>query len=100
MDRFLPQLAVSCTVAMAAAAIGQCGVPHALDACVELQPAEVRAKLFVLNPLLGGAELQRRVERVQQLPWQHSLDGARDEALRRGRPLLWVQSLGDLEGFA
>jgi hypothetical protein len=100
MQRLLPQLALSCTVAMTGTATGQSGVPHALDACAELQPAEAQAKLFVLHPVLGGAELQRRVERVQQLPWQRTLAEARGEALRRGRPVLWLQSLGDLEGFA
>jgi len=93
------QLTALC--ALATAASGQSGVPLAMDACTELRPAEAQAKAFVLHPLLRGAELQRRIERsMRELAWQPTLAAARTEALRRSRPILWLQALGELEGFA
>lgn len=95
------QWSALCAMALAGAAAGQSGVPWAMDACMELRPAEAQAKAFVLHPLLRGAELQRRVERAtQELVWQPTLAAARAEALRRGRPILWLQALGELDGFA
>jgi len=92
-------LAVSCT-ALLATANAQSGVPLALEPCVELTPAIARAKSFVLHPVLTGAAMHEHVERALQLPWQRTLDAAQAEARRRDRPILWVQALGDLEGFA
>ena len=100
MGRKLSSLPVLCA-ALCATAGAQSGVPRAMDACSVLTPAEAEVKAFVLHPVLGGAELQRRIERVLQvLSWQRTLADARAEAQRRSRPILWVQSLGDLEGFA
>lgn len=52
------------------------------------------------GPQVSGRDLARRVEAVTQLEWLDSLDEARLESAATGKPVLWLQGLGDLDGFA
>ena len=52
------------------------------------------------GPQIGGKDLKKAVAKVQTLQWHESLPEARALAAATGKPILWLQALGDLEGFA
>lgn len=63
-------------------------------------PAAASAHEF-LNRRVGGRDLKSAVDRVLKgLDWKHDLLDARAAAVARGVPILWIQSLGDIGGFA
>lgn len=48
---------------------------------------------------LKGSQLKKAVDRVaKELNWHKHLSNARLEAVKSGKPILWVQMLGDLTG--
>jgi hypothetical protein len=47
-----------------------------------------------------GDELKKAVKEVKALGWHKSLGTAREEARSSGKPILLLQTLGDLTGFA
>jgi hypothetical protein len=47
-----------------------------------------------------GDELEKAVKEVKALGWHKSLGTAREEARSSGKPILLLQTLGDLTGFA
>ncbi len=47
-----------------------------------------------------GRDLKKSVERVVKLGWRKSLGEARAHSAATGKPILWVQSLGEIGGFA
>lgn len=47
-----------------------------------------------------GKDLAANVKKVKALEWGKSLDKVSAEARRSGKPILWLQTLGDLTGFA
>lgn len=49
---------------------------------------------------LAGKELTRAIQQVTQLPWFDDLAAARLESAATGKPVLWLQALGDIDGFA
>jgi hypothetical protein len=57
------------------------------------QPDTVGAKV-------SGKELKKAVARVRTLQWHRSLVDAKAMAAATGKPILLLQALGDLEGFA
>jgi len=52
------------------------------------------------GPKLEGKELARAIAKVTALKWFDDLGEARLESAATGKPILWLQSLGDLDGFA
>jgi hypothetical protein len=52
------------------------------------------------GPQLAGKELARSIARVTALSWFDDLDEARLESAATGKPILWLQALGDIDGFA
>ena len=47
-----------------------------------------------------GEQVEKNVQRMlDELRWHKSLTGALQAGGRKGRPILWVQALGDLDGF-
>lgn len=56
-------------------------------------PATVGAKVH-------GKDLAKAVKQVKKLTWHDRLDEACTEALQEGKPVLWIQGLGELDGFA
>lgn len=52
------------------------------------------------GPQIGGKDLKKAVAKVKALQWHESLPEARALAAATGKPILWLQALGDLEGFA
>ena len=48
---------------------------------------------------LQGKELRAAVKKVAALPWL-KLEKAKDVSRRTGRPILLLQTLGDIDGFA
>lgn len=49
---------------------------------------------------LAGKDLKRAVKQVAALHWHDDLTEARAESAATGKPILWLQALGDLEGPA
>lgn len=54
----------------------------------------------VAGPKVIGKELKKAVAAVKTLKWFESLKAARDHAGALDRPILWVQALGEVDGFA
>jgi hypothetical protein len=55
----------------------------------------------IAGPKLVGRELKRAVASVASLKWLHSLRAARESAGASGKPVLWLQALGEkIDGFA
>lgn len=71
----------------AAPSMPGCGAP------VDLDPS-------TRGEQLAGKDLARAIATVTSLPWFDDLDAARLESAATGKPILWLQALGDLEGFA
>lgn len=59
-----------------------------------LQPVETK------GVAVAGKALKRAVAAVNKLSWHDSLAEARVQGGAHGKPILLLQSLGDLEGFA
>lgn len=53
-----------------------------------------------VGPKVRGKDLSKAVKMVGKLAWHDRLDEACEEAREQGKPVLWIQGLGDLEGFA
>lgn len=49
---------------------------------------------------LAGKKLKQAVATVTALEWFDDLAAAKARSAATGKPILWLQSLGDLEGFA
>ena len=47
-----------------------------------------------------GRDLRTAVKKVKALEWHKSLDRARADAVKSDKPILWLQTLGDLSGYA
>lgn len=52
------------------------------------------------GPQVAGRDLKKAVEKVKTLRWLDDLGTARTQAAATGKPIVWLQALGDLEGFA
>lgn len=53
-----------------------------------------------MGPQLAGRDLKKAVAKVNTLRWHENLTEARAQSAATGKPILWLQALGDLEGFA
>ena len=47
-----------------------------------------------------GRELKACVKEVVELGWARSLDDAKAQSAATGKPILWLQTLGDISGYA
>lgn len=55
----------------------------------------------IAGPQLDGKDLKKAVASVAALKWFESMKAARDHAGATGKPVLWLQALGDdIDGFA
>jgi hypothetical protein len=48
---------------------------------------------------VDGAEVSAAVGKLVRLRWHRALGGAARRARALDKPILWVQALGDLDGF-
>lgn len=63
-------------------------------------PAALAAAEF-LQKRVEGRDLKQAVKRVlKSLEWHERLDEVKKEAIEQRKPILWIQSLGELDGFA
>ncbi len=63
-----------------------------------MTPAEQAAQEFERSSR-SGQELSRSVQRVvTELAWHKKLDVAAKAATAQGKPIVWVQALGDIRG--
>jgi hypothetical protein len=53
-----------------------------------------------VGPQKEGKELKKAVAKVNALKWCETLGDAKARSAATGKPILLVQALGDLEGFA
>lgn len=53
-----------------------------------------------MGPKLEGKNLKKAVAKVKALKWLDSLADAKAMAAATGKPVLWLQALGDIDGFA
>ena len=53
-----------------------------------------------IGPKLAGKDLKKAIAVVGKLHWYDKLGEARVRAAASGKPILLIQALGDLEGFA
>ncbi len=63
-------------------------------------PTKPPAALETTGPKRVGKELKSAVAAVNKLHWFDKLGDARVRAAASGKPILFIQALGDLEGFA
>ncbi len=49
---------------------------------------------------LEGKALAAAVKKVTKLEWFEDLEDARVESAATGRPIFWIQALGEIDGFA
>lgn len=52
------------------------------------------------GPQVAGKDLKKAVKKVNALKWHEDLAEARVRSAAEGKPIVWIQALGDLEGFA
>ncbi len=52
------------------------------------------------GPKVGGKELKKVVMAVASLKWNEDLTEARADSAATGKPILLVQALGEIDGFA
>jgi hypothetical protein len=79
--------------------IAMSGPVMAAAARSEPTPAEVEARAF-RGPRLEGGALQRAIRKVTKaLDWHDDFDEALAAGREQGRPVVWIQALGDLQGF-
>lgn len=91
-----PQLVVPLTPTRSTA------LPGLAQACAEmpgaLSEAQREARQF-RGPQLEGRRLARAVNKLtRELDWHRDLDAAAAAAEQAGKPILWIQLLGDLRG--
>ena len=49
---------------------------------------------------VSGEEVSRNVDKLlTELRWHDDLASAQEEARTTGKPIVWIQALGDLDGF-
>ena len=61
--------------------------------------AKVSAKGF-RNLKVSGRDLKRAVGKVvRELDWKQTLRSAQKQAVKTGKPIVWIQALGDLRGY-
>jgi hypothetical protein len=64
----------------------------------QLTEAQQEARQFRV-PQLKGRRLAREVKKLtRELDWHRELDDAAAAAAQEGKPILWIQLLGDLPG--
>ncbi len=49
------------------------------------------------GPRIAGKDLKKAVVKVAALKWCNSLGEARAQAAATGKPILWLQALGDID---
>lgn len=65
-----------------------------------VDPVVAAAREFQQQRVVGR-DLKSSVGRVLgELDWREKLDDARATAAATGKPILWIQALGELDGFA
>jgi len=67
-----------------------------MPACGQTGPIDPSTQ----GTLREGRDLARAIATVTALPWLDDLAAARVDAAATGKPILWLQALGELDGFA
>jgi hypothetical protein len=75
-------------------------VPAAGPAGIMAVPAPQVIDPATVGPQLAGKDLKKAIKKVTALQWHEKLSDAKAESAATGKPILWVQALGELDGFA
>lgn len=93
------------TILLAATAVGMAlpaqtaMKPRPVSAIPSNEVASQIAMNFRHAHLAEGRSLAKRVKKlVKELDWHRDLDTAKQESLQTGKPIFWLQMLGDLDG--
>jgi len=74
--------------------------PAASPAGILAVPAPQVIDPATVGPQLAGKDLKKAIKKVTALQWHEKLFDAKAESAATGKPILWVQALGELDGFA
>ncbi|HEX5054217.1 MAG TPA: hypothetical protein VFZ65_20735 [Planctomycetota bacterium] len=75
--------------------------PKPAAAGAAAKPARKPRDPATVGPKLAGKDLKKAVAKVTKtLKWCDTLTEARTAAAAHGKPILWVQALGEIDGFA
>ena len=96
MQRTLPLIAA---LLFPAPAFAQTALaPRPLEAIPANKESQVEAQKF-RGVRVSGRELKSRVKRLnKELEWHDSIEDAAKVAQQTGKPIFWLQMLGDLDG--
>ncbi len=96
MNKLQVVLLASCTL-LAPALIAQGQDPGKTGAVQTSMPTNARQFKRMKMP---GTDVEKNVKRlISELRWYKSLRSALAAGRAKGRPVLWIQALGDLDGF-
>ena len=91
-------LAIALLVAPASLAQGRL-VPKALSD-IPTSIGATQSEQKFRGTKVDGNDLKRAVKRVtDELKWHKKLSAAQQDAKQSGKPILWLQLLGDLDGY-
>lgn len=94
MQRIVPTTATLMLVALAPAQEIEPGQ-------MMLPLAEPAARQEMRNLRLGSTYVRDAVRTLtRRLEWHDDLEDAAEQAAAEGKPILWIQALGNLKGFA
>lgn len=65
----------------------------------EAEQAAIREARQFRGPQLRGRRLAKAVKSVTALSWHESLQEAAHLGRAEGKPILWIQALGEIDGF-
>lgn len=72
----------------------------AMPGNVPQPPAPPRPPEETSGRKIEGKELKKAVGKVKALKWLDDLAEAKAQSAATGKPILWLQALGDIDGFA
>lgn len=79
---------------------GQTNPPPAAAPIVKALQEQAARDPATSGVKVSGGQLKRAVAKVKQMPWHKSYGECLLDAKASGKPVLWLQTLGDLTGFA
>jgi hypothetical protein len=87
-----------------AASSGSTSTPQpasgAMPANMPQPPAPPKPPAETMGPKIEGKDLKKAVGKVKALKWLDDLAEAKAQCAATGKPILWLQALGDIDGFA
>ena len=99
MMKTIPVLACCTLLLPALAAQGQETSPGGWPKLEAAPTRPMSAGAFRKLQVPGDVVAKRVKKLTTELPWYKTLGGARAAGSAKGKPILWIQALGDVDGF-